>query len=155
MAATTDAHAPPSFHHNHDYVDTGILTSSSSLSHRRLNRSASAGHRDHRRKENEIQTINPAAIVALSSSSLMIMSTPSGADSDRELQESWCPEGYVICYNGKVIDDPTRSCAEACIVGGTAKCCSGDDACSGFFGRVCKDGASCMGEYSCQGADIS
>ena len=67
-----------------------------------------------------------------------------------------CPAaiGYVDCVNGTVRTNPGASCADACLLQGEGKCCSGDYACTGFTGTVCKDG-SCNGFAACYNASIS
>eukprot|EP00581_Thalassiosira_minuscula_P028023 CAMPEP_0183753568 /NCGR_PEP_ID=MMETSP0739-20130205/3024_1 /TAXON_ID=385413 /ORGANISM="Thalassiosira miniscula, Strain CCMP1093" /LENGTH=623 /DNA_ID=CAMNT_0025990075 /DNA_START=110 /DNA_END=1981 /DNA_ORIENTATION=- len=54
---------------------------------------------------------------------------------------------YVECIDGKTADD--ISCEEAC----AGECCVGQDACSDFTGRICRDG-SCTGYRACANSDI-
>ncbi len=68
--------------------------------------------------------------------------------------------------NGNLKTNIIKSCQTEC----NGKCCSGTDACTGFTGKICKDGScnldkacyfasiplvvnSCKGEYSCYYAD--
>ena len=55
-----------------------------------------------------------------------------------------CAGESVTCAGGTV-DGGTATCAAAC--GG--ECCTGDEACEGFSGEVCKDG-SCAGARACK-----
>ena len=57
--------------------------------------------------------------------------------------------GSVDCDKGFVLGDPTTSCETAC----AGACCVGTDACTGFTGKVCKDG-SCDGIKACQDSTI-
>ena len=61
---------------------------------------------------------------------------------------------YVICNDGfEVITD--GPCELACQgQDGEQLCCDGDEACAGFTGQVCKDGYSCIGDSSCENANI-
>ena len=67
-----------------------------------------------------------------------------------------CPaeKGYVDCVNGTVRTNTSTTCADACLLQGERKCCSGVYACTGFTGTVCKDG-SCNGYAACYNASIS
>ena len=58
-----------------------------------------------------------------------------------------------IYGGGSGYSGSTVSCKVAC----DGKCCVGpndSDACTGFTGRVCKDGYSCTGLDACKDADI-
>ena len=71
---------------------------------------------------------------------------------------------FVTCKNGLDTSDPTggTSCYYSCVgTTGAPLCCAYDDgtgtyfdACSGFTGKVCKDGKSCNGKEACQDATI-
>jgi len=68
----------------------------------------------------------------------------------RRVQASECPE-RIDCVGGFTGDGDIISCADAC----GKDCCTGDLACDGFTGSVCKDGASCIGDKSCFFAVVS
>ena len=65
-----------------------------------------------------------------------------------------CPqEDIVVCVDGgSEVGGSHVTCQAAC----DGKCCDyeGADACTGFTGRVCKDGYSCTGLDACKDADI-
>lgn len=44
-------------------------------------------------------------------------------------------KGYVDCDDGFVSDNPSTSCATACMVDGVSKCCTGTNACNDFTGK--------------------
>ena len=45
-------------------------------------------------------------------------------------------EGYVDCFRGFVRGDyGGQTCADACIVNGVSKCCTGDEACGDLNGK--------------------
>jgi hypothetical protein len=80
---------------------------------------------------------------------------------ERNLQET-CSEGWVNCNNGKVVGNEAQTCFAACNDG--QLCCGAGgslgtytNACSGFTGKVCKDG-SCMSDQAgnpvCNGSTI-
>ncbi len=73
------------------------------------------------------------------------MKTKSGKASKSGKSEKLCVHGYVDCSNGYVIDNRTQTCADAC----GSSCCYGYAACSGFTGKICKDGKSCVGMRAC------
>jgi len=79
---------------------------------------------------------------------------PSFAKEEEEDPLFGCPqEDIVVCVNGdSEVGGSHVTCQAAC--GG--KCCDyeGADACTGFTGRVCKDGYSCTGLDACKDADI-
>ncbi len=139
---------PPSFlHHHEDHVDaadTGIL----SMSRRLLSRARRAAIHDS--KDNKTTADASSLSSSFSSKDL----------GRRELVgPAWCTEGYVDCVNGYIAGTtnfiPDNSCTAACIDSanpGPPKCCYGKQACTGFTGKVCKDGTSCMGPYACLGA---
>jgi hypothetical protein len=64
------------------------------------------------------------------------------------------PEDIVECVDGVLTSDTSQSCVDEC----DGDCCVGTtgspDACTGFTGRVCKDGYSCTGLDACKDADI-
>lgn len=48
-----------------------------------------------------------------------------------------CPiNDYIICVNG---DNNGITCESAC----NGQCCTGSEACTGFTGKICRDGSSC------------
>ena len=51
-------------------------------------------------------------------------------------------DAYVDCEEGTVYGDSSTSCADACIVNGESKCCTGNDACRGFTGKGKSRGSS-------------
>lgn len=149
-AADNVAQAPP-FHNQHrhevDYADTdtGIL---SSLSRRARSLRLAVPFTDHHLDHEADKT------AATTSNRRHGSDGEDGVDdsSSRELQ-GWCSEGFVDCSAG--MDSTSSStCAASCIVGGISKCCSGSNACSGFTGKVCKDGTSCIGDCACDNAVI-
>ncbi len=81
-----------------------------------------------------------SAAADMTPSSVMIASTAT------------CSAGIVNCNKGKVVGNPTTSCYDECGGAGGA-CCQGTDACTGFTGKVCKDG-SCDGTDACKNAFI-
>lgn len=64
-----------------------------------------------------------------------------------------CTTGYIECENG--IEKSTgKTCAQACNDADGVTCCVGFEACKGFYGKICKTGNSCVGQWSCLGAYI-
>ena len=79
---------------------------------------------------------------------------PSFAKEEEEDPLFGChPEDIVECVDG-MSGAGAETCKEAC----DGDCCVGTtgspDACTGFTGRVCKDGYSCNGLDACKNADI-
>ena len=60
-----------------------------------------------------------------------------------------CPAGYVDCVNGNLKTNNSTSCKTEC----QGKCCSDPGACTGFTGKICRDG-SCNTTGSCYYAAI-
>jgi hypothetical protein len=59
-----------------------------------------------------------------------------------------CPaNNYIICADG--FDENGISCATAC----NGQCCVGFDACTGFTGKICRDG-SCNGYKACKSSIV-
>lgn len=68
-------------------------------------------------------------------------------DSNPPNSGSLCPaNNYIICVNG--FNDGI-SCATAC----NGQCCIGPDACTGFTGKICRDG-SCNGFRACTSSSV-
>lgn len=65
---------------------------------------------------------------------------------------STCAADKLIdCDNGFVRNsNPAKTCAAAC----NGQCCTGENACDYFTGKVCKDDSSCTGDYACFKANI-
>ena len=80
---------------------------------------------------------------------------PTNHDSPYSTPSTCAESDFVDCVNGFLVrSNDATTCAAACLdVNGDAKCCSGTDACTGFTGKVCKDG-SCSGLSACLDANI-
>ena len=91
----------------------------------------------------------------ISNATLAQVVQPSFAKEEEEDPLFGChPEDIVECVDGVLKSDTSQSCVDEC----DGDCCVGTtgspDACTGFTGRVCKDGYSCNGLDACKNADI-